>query len=174
MYKRQRLDWVVSEVAKLHPAANFHLVLAGQASAAEFAQFERQARGMLGDRVHLFQNLDSSRMISLYRAADIFVHAALREPFGIVFLEAMASGLPVVAHEFAVTQWIIGDGGRAVDMTEAGRLAEVLESWGEDRDLRHSIGARARLRATEVFSEEQIIPLYQQMYQRIAAGTALL
>ncbi len=163
----KRLDWIVAEFARLPRSLGLHLVLAGQASGPDFARFEAHARASLGDRVHLFRNLSAEQMTGLYQAADIFVHAALREPFGIVFLEAMASGLPIVAHCFPVTKWIVGDGGCTIDMTEAGRLGAVLEAWAGQESVREAIGLAARKRAMSTFSEDQIVALYQQMYAQI-------
>jgi glycosyltransferase involved in cell wall biosynthesis len=48
-------------------------------------------------------------MPDLYRAADVFLHLSVDESFGNVFLEAMASGLPVVAYESDRTRWIVGE-----------------------------------------------------------------
>jgi len=169
----KRLDWIVEEFSRFARNTPSYLFLAGQAAGAEFTQFERQAKSVLGDQVELFCNLKADEMVSLYQTADAFAHAALREPFGIVFLEAMASGLPVAGHHFPVTEWIMGDGGQAIDMAKPGELAAVLDLWRRDAALRQSIGNRARRRAEAAFSEEEIVPLYQQMYERVAGEPAV-
>jgi glycosyltransferase involved in cell wall biosynthesis len=168
----KRLSWIVREFSRLGRGTPSCLLLAGQASVSDFEEFQREAKSLLGDRVRLFRNLEPDRMVSLYQAADVFIHAALREPFGIVFLEAMASGLPALGHHFPVTEWIIGDGGRAIDMTEEDRLAGALEDWRRNATLRRATGEKARKRASITFSEERIVPLYRQMYDQIAAETA--
>ena len=165
----KRLAWIVREFSKLGHDTPACLLLAGQASASEFEQFEREAKSILGDRVRLFCNLKPEQMAQLYQAADVFAHAALREPFGIVFLEAMASGLPAVGHHFPVTEWIIGDGGRAIDMTEPDRLAGVLEDWRRNAVVRRATGELARKRVLTTFAEDRIVPLYRNMYERISA-----
>src|SRR4029077_19427559 len=53
--------------------------------------------------------LPSEQMPDLYRSADAFLHPTLHESFGNVYVEAMAVGLPVVAHDYEVTRWIFGD-----------------------------------------------------------------
>ncbi len=48
-------------------------------------------------------------MSALYRSADGFLHLSVDESFGNVFVEAMASGLPIVAYDTPRTRWIVGD-----------------------------------------------------------------
>lgn len=160
----KRLDWVVEEVARLPEDQPAELVVVGQATPREAEAFRERAGAALGGRVHVAPNVPAEQMPRWYQAADVFFHAALREPFGIVFLEAMASGLPVVAHDFPVTRWIVGEGGEIVDMAEAGAAAAVLARWERDRALLRAAGERARTRACDVFSAERILPLYREAY----------
>lgn len=169
----KRLRWLVQEVASLPRSLRAHLVLAGQADPAELQQFATGATAALGDRVHLLPNQSREQVSRLYGLADVFAHAATREPFGIVFLEAMASGLPIAAHTFDVTQWIIGDAGTCIDMTVPGALTGLLEQWGKNSDLRRSIGSRARARAVEVYAPGRIVPLYQNMYSVMMQSTGI-
>jgi 1,2-diacylglycerol 3-alpha-glucosyltransferase len=163
----KRLDWLVEEFARVPNPASNHLVLVGQASAAETRAFEARARARLGERVHLFTNVQAERMTGFYQAADLFAHAALREPFGIVFIEAMACGLPIVAHQFEVTRWIVGDGGLTGDLSQPGELARLLGQLQRDSQQRRELGEAARRRACDAFAIPHIIPLYVAMYQAI-------
>jgi glycosyltransferase involved in cell wall biosynthesis len=160
----KRLDWVVRETAAV---AGAHLVVAGQAMPADVTEFERSARSVLGDRLHLWPNVPPAKMPELYPMADVFAHAALREPFGLVFLEAMASGLPVVAHHFPVTRWIVGDAGETVGMEDGGALAAVLRRWQGHPAERAELAAIARARAETVFAPAGIVPLYRRLYADI-------
>jgi glycosyltransferase involved in cell wall biosynthesis len=162
----KRLDWILNEFAAANPPGA-HLIIAGQSASSEFQRFSEIATSALGDRVHLFTNVNTTQMVELYQAADIFAHAALREPFGIVFLEAMACGLPIAAHQYDVTRWIVGNAGETIDMSAPGQLGDLLRRWQNDVPTRKEIGRRARQRAEEVFSPAQIVPLYQSMYDTI-------
>jgi glycosyltransferase involved in cell wall biosynthesis len=53
--------------------------------------------------------LPAAEMPALYRCADAFMHLSIDESFGNVFVEAMASGLPIVAYDTPRTRWIIGE-----------------------------------------------------------------
>ena len=99
------------------------------------------------------------------------VHAALREPFGIVLLESMACGVPVIGHSgHSVTGWIIGHGGCTVDMTAQGALSAMLRTWNDNPSLRFDLGMAARERVLEHFSPAIITPLYRQLYSLVKAG----
>lgn len=54
-------------------------------------------------------SLTSAEMPALYRSADAFLHLSLLESFGNVFIEAWASGLPVVGHDSERLRWILGE-----------------------------------------------------------------
>lgn len=163
----KRLEWIIDEVSRLETHRPVHLLLAGQASATDIARVRRQCQ-ILGNRVHLRPNTPADTMAHLYRAADVMAHAALREPFGIVLLEAMACGVPVIGHSgHAVTEWIIGNGGCTVDMTVPGHLSSTLQKWNNDPKLRFDLGILARQRVEEHFSPENVVPLYRQLYSAI-------
>jgi len=53
-------------------------------------------------------SLAASEMPMLYRSADAFLHMSLLESFGNVFIEAWASGLPVIGHDSDRLRWILG------------------------------------------------------------------
>ncbi len=170
----KRLDWLVREVAALPAAAEAVLVLAGQSEPEEFRRFEATAREALGRRVRLLRNLPRAQVVKLYQLADVFAHAALEEPFGIVFLEAMASGLPLAGHTWPVTQWVIGDAGESLDMTRPGALSELLARWNAAPGEWEAVSARARRRAIEQFSPERLIPRYLEMYEAMESSADAL
>jgi len=91
------------------------------------AEIHDYARQLLPDR---FINLTvpADRMPNLYRAADVFLHLSVDESFGNVFLEAMATGLPVVAYEYGRTRWIVGDHAFFADRSDPASLPAKLES----------------------------------------------
>ena len=71
-------------------------------------------------------SLPKERMPELYRSADVFLHLSLLESFGNVFLEAWASGLPIVGHKTDRLKWILGDNHVLVDTTDPEALRGAL------------------------------------------------
>jgi glycosyltransferase involved in cell wall biosynthesis len=67
------------------------------------------------------------RMPELYRSADVFLHTTVQESFGNVYVEALASGIPIVAHDDEVTRWVLGPHARLVDTTSESALLEALQ-----------------------------------------------
>ncbi len=163
----KRLHFVIEEVAQLPKALRPHLVLVGNSTEAERKALSSFAEKALGQGVTLHASLPRTEMSNLYRAADIFLHGALREPFGIVLVEAMASGLPVLAHQFEVTRWIVGEGGETDDLSEAGRLAGMLSRRLAEPGWLERTGLAARQRVKDSFSKRAVIPRYLECYQRI-------
>ena len=91
------------------------------------------------------------RVQAAYADADLFCLPSLQEGFGIVFLEAMAAGLPVVAGDAAAVPEVVDDGttGLLVDPRDPAAVAGALLRLLDDADLRRSMGraGRERVRA---------------------------
>jgi UDP-glucose:(heptosyl)LPS alpha-1,3-glucosyltransferase len=104
-----------------------------------------------------------------YAASDIFVFPTLYEPFGLVILEAMASGLPVITSRIAGAAELINDGDDCLlldDPTDVSALAEKINLLLSDPDLRDSMGRLAR-RTAEGFSWDRIAERTLQVYDSI-------
>ena len=98
-------------------------------------------------------------MPTFYRGLDIFVLPSQHEPFSRSLLEAMSYGLPVVASDIDGNLEAIEDGvsGRLFRVGNPQDLAEKLRRLVADRELRESLGQRARERVQECFSKEQYV-----------------
>ena len=107
----------------------------------------------------------------VYRQARLAVFAPRGEEFGIAPLEAMASGLPVVAwREGGLLESVVeGETGFLVDATSSFR--ERVRELSHDRELRRRLGENGRRRA-EAFSWERTAAMIEMVCQRLAVGTA--
>jgi len=85
------------------------------------------------------------------QAMDVVVHASDHEPFGIVVLEAMALGKPVVAGSAGGPREIVSDGvdGVLAPFADADALARAVCRYLDDRDFARRAGEAARVRAAE-------------------------
>ena len=109
-------------------------------------------------------------MGAIYAACDIVVHASVRpEPFGLVLLEAMAAGKPVIATAAGGVLDIVTDGetGLLVEPGDAEGLSKALRRLIEDRALAATLAQRGRQRVRDAFTMErnaaQVMDVYQQL-----------
>ena len=104
-----------------------------------------------------------------YRTADVFcVPATGRESQGIILIEAMATGRPVVATAIDGYATVVnhGEEGLLVPPRNSGALAEALITVLRDEPLRRRMGEKAILRAKE-FSWKEISVRVVQYYQEV-------
>jgi len=105
----------------------------------------------------------------LLRLADVQVIPSIYEPFGIVCLEAMASGIPVVASDTGGLSEIVEDGvtGLKVPSNNSDAMAHAVNRLLSDSALRGSMSKMARGRALGQFSWKAISDLIIQMYDSV-------
>ncbi|GBO52369.1 glycosyltransferase [Pseudanabaena sp. lw0831] len=99
----------------------------------------------------------SSLWFDLYRQADAFVMPTYGDAFGIVFIEAMASGLPVIASKLTQTTEIVIDGETGFLVTPGDRqeLAHKLQLLIDNPGLGRQMGKRAREIVEESFDTQK-------------------
>lgn len=140
-----------------------HLVVAGDGPLRDEVE-ERASRMLRGRFTRL--TIDSTAMPDLYRSADAVLHMALDEPFGNVFVEGLASGLPVVANDTASTEWLLGSDGYRMDASSSGAVVEALVAALSEAD-----GARQNARAARCharFSWSKIADAYGTFLDEVA------
>ncbi|HEX8140538.1 MAG TPA: glycosyltransferase family 4 protein [Pyrinomonadaceae bacterium] len=100
-------------------------------------------------------------------ALDLFVSASHTESFGLAIVEAMASGLAVVATktEGACETVEDGESGLLVPVGDAGAIASAVARLLEDPPVRERMGGRARLVAHERFSLEGMVTATEALYR---------
>jgi glycosyltransferase involved in cell wall biosynthesis len=130
------------------------LVVGGTQRPEERAYVERlraqAARWGLADRVRfLGQRADIPRLLT---GADIFCHPnVVPEGFGIVFVEAMYAGLPVLTTDMGGAREIVDETCGARVEPRADALAEVLARWVADPGARQALGRAGRQRAERLY-----------------------
>jgi sugar transferase (PEP-CTERM/EpsH1 system associated) len=105
----------------------------------------------------------------LLRTMDIFVLGSQREGISNTVLEAMASGLPVVASATGGNLELIEDGvtGALVPPGDSDALAAVLRGYVENTERRRAAGTAARRRAEAIYSLSTMTNLYRELYARL-------
>jgi sugar transferase (PEP-CTERM/EpsH1 system associated) len=110
----------------------------------------------------------------LLRSFDVFVLPSLAEGISNTILEAMATGLPVVATNVGGNPELVADGatGRLVPRDDPAALAAALESYVDDPARLHHHGAAARARVEAELSLARMVEQYDALYSRLTARLA--
>jgi glycosyltransferase involved in cell wall biosynthesis len=150
------------------------LTLAGDGPARDRLQRRVTELG-LEDVVELIGPVDHERVADLHAQADAFCLPSFAEGVPVVLMEAMASGLPVVATRIMGVPELVEDGvsGLLVAPGRPSVLADALARLAVDPTLAQSLGAAARARVLDAFdiraSAEQLHGLFLR-----SAGTGSL
>ncbi|MEL6645008.1 MAG: glycosyltransferase family 4 protein [Pseudomonadota bacterium] len=152
------------------PDAAFNCVILGEGDLRGELENERDALG-LGDNVRLPGHVaDTTQYLS---EADIFVVPSLWEGFGLVAVEAMNAGLPVVAADVPGLREIVGrstDCARLVDPSDPASIRSAIADLMADPERRKIMGANGFARATH-FSTEKMVERHIAAYQDLIGGS---
>jgi 1,2-diacylglycerol 3-alpha-glucosyltransferase len=167
----KRMDYLITEIATMGEARPF-LVMLGE-SEDETPAVRALAELLLGPDGFQMRTVPRERMDEYYRAADVFALASVTEAFGLAYVEALAHGLPTIAHDQEVTRFVVAREGTLADLRQPGALAAVLR-----RVLEAGDHGADRLRRYEVmrdrFGWPALLPGYVAMLTRRPATEVTL
>ena len=147
------------------------LVIVGEVAfwEADYEQQLKQRAAELGLTEQVIWTGFRSDVPELLRLCDIFVLPSVREPFGRVIIEAMATGRPVVATASGGVPEIVVNGqtGLLVPPEDAQSLAGAIETLLADSQRAQQMGAEGLTRAHQLFSADRVAQQVQELYQRI-------
>jgi glycosyltransferase involved in cell wall biosynthesis len=147
-------------------------LLVGDGSQRRTLEARANALG-ISDRVRFLGEVDDDELAALYRACDVFVLPSVsrQEAFGVVQVEAMAAGKPVVSTALGTgVSWVNQNGktGLVVPPRDADALREALARLIGDDSLRAAMGAAGALRARSTFAVESMIDATITLYRELA------
>jgi glycosyltransferase involved in cell wall biosynthesis len=169
LYRRKRLDVLLEAAAQLReriPALRFRIVGSGP-EGEEFREVWRAHR--LESTVEWLGDVSFSQLAREYNACDVFCLPSVQEGFGIVFLEAMAAGKPVVAARAAAIPEVLPQG----ILTEPGHAddtAEAIAALHADPSRRETLSAQGYKRVEE-FDASRVARKFLFELERLS-GTA--
>jgi len=158
---RRLLETFEKAVAPAMPGAELWMVCED----ADGAGLEGASRG-----VRMFRRIPAGALAELYRKAWVFCLPSTYEGFGVPYIEAMASGTPVVATPNAGSLEVLDGGscGLLVSDPELGpALAGLLANGARRRAL-----AEAGLRRVTRFRWESVAEQYERLYEHVVAKTS--
>jgi D-inositol-3-phosphate glycosyltransferase len=173
LVERKGVGNAVTALASV-PDAELHI--AGGPDAADLARDPEACRlralaerAGVADRVVLRGRVGRDAMPALLRSADVIVCAPWYEPFGIVPLEAMACGVPVVATAVGgqIDSVVHGVTGVHVPPRDPDRLAAALRELLADGARRAALGAAGRRRAERLYDFNRIGAATREVYDEV-------
>jgi glycosyltransferase involved in cell wall biosynthesis len=165
-YPRKRLD-ILLHAARLLRKRIPELEIRIVGNGPEYGRLQSIHRERnLGPAVQWLGNASMSRLAEEYNRCDVFCLPSLQEGFGIVFLEAMAAGKPIVAARAAAIPEVVRNG-LLVEPDDPAALADALVCLYRDPDLRRSLGA-ASLRDVEQFGMNRVAARFVSAIARVA------
>ena len=126
----------------------------------------------VSDQVRLQGQVPREAMPGIFRSADAVVCAPWYEPFGIVPLEAMACGVPVVAAAVGGLRDTVVDHGTGLHVPprDPEAIASALATLLDNPTLRAELGNAGRLRARTRYSWDRVAAETEKAYQQAVAG----
>ncbi|NET02919.1 MAG: glycosyltransferase family 4 protein [Sphaerospermopsis sp. SIO1G1] len=158
---RKNLDTVLHALVKV---PNLHLAVVGETQNSPYPQKVEKLK--LTDRVHFLGYRRD--MPKIHQASDFFVFPSRYEPFGLVVIEAMACGLPVITATTTGAADLITPACGIVlpECDDVDALADALKLLNSDRNLRQQMGKVARTIAEEhswVSMAQTYINLFEEL-----------
>ena len=121
---------VLEGIRSVAPIDEAYLVVAGDGPLrAEVEELGEQLMPGRFERV----TFPRERMPDVYRAADVFLHMSQIEPSANAYIEALASGVPIVTHDRYVTQWTLENEASLVDTNNLNYVTDAVRDTISDR-----------------------------------------
>ena len=165
--EQKGLAFALQAIQQVHErGVTVEFVIAGDGELREELTSEAQQRG-IADHVHFLGWREDVADVML--GYDVFVLPSLWEGFGLVLLEVMSLGIPIIASKVSAIPEVVGDTGVLVPPKQVDAIAEAVLRLTNNPDLRQEIGERGVERLQSHFSVEKMaqatIAIYQK-YQR--------
>lgn len=149
---------------------DWHAVLVGEGNLKE--SYKQQAKEMeLDSRMTFAGNVSKEELPEHYRMADFHVFPSTKraEAFGLVALEAAASGVPSIASDLPGVRTVVldGDTGLLVPPGNVEKLQEAILLLLEQVDLRKKFGFSARVNAEHKYAWDPLIDRLEETYQSV-------
>lgn len=123
----------------------------------------------IADKIRVFADVSWPQLRDLYQASSLFVLPSNEEGLGIVILEAMASGLPVISTDCGgpSTAVLQGETGLLTPVGDVYAFADAMRALLENKELSLQMGAVGRRRIEQRFSIESAGQVYLDVYRKL-------
>lgn len=166
-------DFVIRSLAAIPVGLRPPLVIVGNASIPQEKAYLEALAGELGVEVHFHLQISDQEVVRLYNESQLTVYAPVLESFGMIPLESMACGTPVVGiAEGGVREQIIHQVNGLLVERVAQQFGQAILKLLEDTDLARAMGQRGREYVTDQWSWERAGSRLIHYLELAAAGRA--
>lgn len=157
-----------AEVSKKVPSCKFVIVGKDNSADKKYRRDLKRLAGVMGidDKILWLDWLDDTR--PFHSAIDVFVSPSRSESFGLAMLEAMASGVSLVATETDGAKQLLGINGTFARIEDPVDLADKIAVMLEDDNIRARSASDVRERGAAMFDLETMIDRTEELYERIS------
>lgn len=166
LVRRKGLDLLIRALARPECSA-IHLAVIG--SGPEEGRLQSLAQDLhLGNRVRFLGRVDDDKKWQVLQAADVYFSASMHEGFGLVYLEAMTAGLPVITPDEGGQADFLEDGitGYLIPPGDLEALAQTMARAAVRRDGLRTMGASNRVRAAD-YRIDRVALRYERLFASI-------
>ena len=162
--KRKNVLLAVKAMQKLHP--DFHLVIVGHRT--EYAdEIEKYAASNgLKNRIHIKDNVSFADLPAIYQQAELFIYPSIYEGFGIPIVEALNSGIPIIATKDSCLEEAGGPSSFYVESDDVEGLINAATQILYSPTLKAKMEKEGKEYA-ERFSEKRQADLLMKLYQKV-------
>lgn len=166
LVSRKALDQLIDIVKQMNND-KVHLFIVGSGPQEQPLKSIAQEHGVT-KQVHFLGQIDEQEKLELLRMADIYVSTSQHEGFGIVYLEAMAAGLPVICYDYGgQTDFLESDtNGYVVKLNDKIEFQKACQRLLDNLDLRNKIGQH-NLLAVEAYYIDHCAGQYEKLYEKV-------
>ena len=171
LFVQKRLDWLVHAISKMEDPPCFTLYIIGEGPDSDVLQC-LCGQLCMNDKVRILSNVDT--IAPFLQAADVFILPSEYEGISNSVLEAMASGLAVVATDIPGNRELLDDGvtGVLIPCGDDERLIAAVRSLIGDGEKAAQLGRQARAKVCRKYSLDIITQKYSDLYARLLKAQA--
>lgn len=172
LVRRKSVDQLLELTARLEDP-RVKLLLIGDGPLVDSLR-ERAKRLNVAGQVRFLGMVDDAAKFELLSISDLYVSASQHEGFGLVFLEAMASGLPIVCYDRGGQRDFLSDGrnGHLVPVNDLAALVERCRRLIDAPTLREEIGSVNRLDVQQFFIQ-RCVQRYEELFDSVVRARAM-
>lgn len=162
----KRMHWLVKALANCEMAV--FPILLGEPT-ADWDDIEKMLQQYFGKQGYILKTVSRPALGTYYKVADLFVSCSPKESFGLVFVEALNFGLPVICDDFQEVRFVLKEHATYTTMTGPDKVALAIQQKLSEEFYTHAqdlTNTRKQFVASN-YSMESLAAAYIQMFNHI-------